>query len=90
MSDNGKYLLSACERIERLQEEKRTIQDDIKEIYAEVAGNGYDKKALREVVKRRAKDPDARAEQESLVNLYEQEIANASRAHSRDAREEAA
>lgn len=87
---SGEQLLSFCERIERLHEEKKTIEDDIREVYAEVAANGYDKKVLREVVKRRAKDPDARLEHETLVDLYEQEIANASRAHSRDAREEAA
>lgn len=87
---SGEQLLSFCERIERLHEEKKTIEDDIREVYAEVAANGYDKKVLREVVKRRAKDPDARLEHETLVDLYEQEIANASRAHPRDARGEAA
>lgn len=87
---SGQQLLSIVERIERLHEEKRTIQDDIKEIYAEAAANGFDKKALREVVKRRAKDPRQASEFESIVEFYEAEIAEASRAHTRDAREEAA
>lgn len=87
---SGEQLRSFCERIERLHEEKKTIEDDIREIYAEVAANGFDKKVLREVIKRRAKDPDARAEHETLVDLYEQEIANASRASRECAREEAA
>lgn len=82
---SGHALLSAVERIERLHEEKKTIEEDIREIYAEVAANGYDKKALREVVKRRAKDPTDRADFEAVVDLYEQEIATASR--TRDTRE---
>ena len=87
---SGAQLLSGIERIERLHEEKRTIEDDIKEIYAELKGTGYDTKAIREIVKRRAKDPDARSEFEAIVDLYEQEIANASRASRECAREEAA
>lgn len=87
---SGEHLLSFCERIERLHEEKKTIEDDIREIYAEVATNGYDKKVLREVIKRRAKDPNDRADFEAIVDLYEQEIARASRAGAGRAREEAA
>lgn len=87
---SGERLRSAVERIERLHEEKRTIEEDIKAIYAEIASEGYDKKALREVVRRRAKDPDERSEFEAVVELYEQEIASASRASRECAREEAA
>ena len=76
---SGAQLLSGIERIERLHEEKRNIEGDIKEIYAELKGNGYDTKAIRELVKRRAKDPDARSEFEAIVDLYEQEIATALR-----------
>lgn len=86
----GQQLLSAIERIERLHEEKKTIEEDIREIYAEIASNGYDKKVVREIVKRRAKDPSERTEFEAILELYEQAIAEASRAHTRDAREEAA
>lgn len=85
----GERLRSAVERIERLHEEKRTIEEDIKAIYAEIASEGYDKKALREVVKRRAKDPDERSEFEAVVELYEQAISGPSRAYPRDAREAA-
>lgn len=87
---SGAQLLSGIERIERLHEEKRNIEGDIKDIYAELKSNGYDTKAIRELVKRRAKDPDARSEFEAIVDLYEQEIANASRASRECAREEAA
>ena len=84
---SGQQLLSIVERIERLQAEGRTIKDDIREVYAEAKAGGYDKKAIREIVKRRAKDPDAAAEFDSIVELYEREIAEASRAQARDARE---
>lgn len=87
---SGQQLLSIIERIERLHEEKRAIEGDAKEVYAEAKANGYDTKAIRELVKRRAKDPSERSEFEAIVDLYEQEIANASRAQARDAREEAA
>lgn len=82
---SGHALLSAVERIEHLHGVKKDAEEDIREIYAEVAANGYDKKALREVVKRRAKDPTDRADFETIVDLYEQEIATASR--TRDTRE---
>lgn len=86
---SGERLLSAVERIERLHAEKKEIEEGIREIYAEVAAEGFDKKVLREVVKRRAKDPTDRTEFEAIVDLYEQEIANASRgtrdAHTREA-----
>lgn len=85
---SGYALLSAVERIERLHGVKKDAEEDIREIYAEVAANGYDKKALREVVKRRAKDPSERDELEATVELYEREIAASSR--TRDSREEAA
>lgn len=86
----GNQLLSAIERIERLHEEKKATEEDIREVYAEIASSGYDKKVVREIVKRRAKDPSERTEFEAILELYEQVIAEASRAHTRDAREEAA
>lgn len=87
---SGQQLLSIIERIERQHEAKREIEEDTREIYAEAKANGYDTKAIRELVKRRAKDPDARSEFEAIVDLYEQEIANASRASRECVREEAA
>lgn len=77
---SGQQLLSGIERIERLHEEKRTIEGDIKDIYAELKSAGYDTKAIREIVKRRAKEPGAHSEFESIVETYEREIAAASRA----------
>lgn len=87
---SGQQLLSGIERIERLHEEKRTIEADIKDIYAELKGNGFDTKAIREIVKRRAKDPSERTEFEAVVDLYEREIEAASRVGAGRAREEAA
>lgn len=87
---SGQQLLSIVERIERQHAAKREIEEDTREIYAEAKAAGYDTKAIREIVKRRAKDPREASEFESIVELYEAEIATASRAHTRDAREEAA
>ena len=63
-------LRSFVERIERLEEEKKAISDDIKEVYAEAKGTGFDSKALREVVKIRKQDQHERAEQEVIVDTY--------------------
>jgi uncharacterized protein (UPF0335 family) len=58
------------ERIERMEEEKRAITEDIKEIYAEAKGNGFDTKVLRQIVRIRKQDAGERAEQEALLELY--------------------
>jgi uncharacterized protein (UPF0335 family) len=58
------------ERVERMEEEKRAISDDIKEIYAEAKGNGFDTKVLRQIVRIRKQDASERAEQEALLELY--------------------
>jgi uncharacterized protein (UPF0335 family) len=63
-------LRAFIERIERLEEEKKAISDDIKEIYAEAKGNGYDTKVLRQVVRIRKQDQHERAEQEAILDLY--------------------
>ena len=63
--------LRACiERIERMEEEKKAIADDIKEIYAEAKGNGFDTKVLRQIVRIRKQDASERMEQEALLELY--------------------
>ena len=62
------------ERIERLEEEKKTIADDIKEVYAEAKGNGYDVKVLRKVVALRKRDLDERKEEEAILDLYLQAV----------------
>jgi uncharacterized protein (UPF0335 family) len=63
-------LRSIIERIERLEEEKATLSEDIKEVYAEAKGNGFDTKILRTVVRLRKQDSSERAEQEALLDLY--------------------
>lgn len=58
------------ERIERMEEEKAAISDDIKEIYAEAKGNGFDTKVLRQIIRIRKQDHAERMEQEALLELY--------------------
>ncbi|MEO6396174.1 MAG: DUF2312 domain-containing protein [Devosia sp.] len=72
------------ERIERMEEEKRAIADDIKEIYAEAKGNGFDTKVLRQVVRVRKMDRAERMEQEALLDLYLAALGMASGAVSED------
>ena len=62
------------ERIERLEEEKKTISDDIKEVYAEAKANGFDTKILRKVVQIRKQDKDERMEQEAILDTYLQAL----------------
>ncbi len=63
-------LKAIIERIERLEEEKKAIADDIKEIYAEAKGNGFDTKVLRQIIRIRKQDHAERMEQEALLELY--------------------
>ena len=63
-------LRSVVERIERLEEEKAAIANDIKEVYAEAKANGFDTKTLRQVVRLRKQDKAERQEQEAVLELY--------------------
>ncbi len=63
-------LRSFVERIERLEEEKKNIADDIREVYAEAKGEGFDAKILRQVVRIRKIDQSERLEQEAILDLY--------------------
>ncbi|MGB7431260.1 MAG: DUF2312 domain-containing protein [Ahrensia sp.] len=63
-------LRAFIERIERMEEEKKTITDDIKEIYAEAKGNGFDTKVLRKVISIRKQDMNERLEQEAVLDTY--------------------
>jgi len=63
-------LKSIIERIERLEEEKKAISDDIRDVYAESKGNGFDVKALRMIVRLRKQDPNERQEQETILETY--------------------
>ena len=67
-------LRSFVERIERLEEEKKTIADDIKDVYAEAKGNGFDTKVLRKVISLRKQDANERQEQEAILDLYLQAL----------------
>lgn len=58
------------ERIERLEEEKKGIADDVKDVYAEAKAVGYDAKIIREIVKQRKKKPDDRREFFAVLNTY--------------------
>lgn len=66
----GDHLKALVARIEHLEEEKAAVASDIKDIYAEAKGNGYDTKALRTVVRLRKQDKDERAEQEAILETY--------------------
>ncbi len=63
-------LRAFVERIERLEEEKKTIADDIKEVFAEAKGTGFDTKAMRSIIRLRKKDQAERQEEESILELY--------------------
>jgi uncharacterized protein (UPF0335 family) len=63
-------LKSLVERIERLEEEKRALAGDLKEVYAEAKGHGFDTKILRKVVALRRKDAVEREEEDTMVTLY--------------------
>jgi uncharacterized protein (UPF0335 family) len=67
-------LKAIIERIERLEEEKKAISDDIRDVYAEGKGNGFDVKALRAIVRLRKQDPNERQEQETILETYMQAL----------------
>jgi uncharacterized protein (UPF0335 family) len=63
-------LKSLIERIERLEEDKASVAGDLKEVYAEAKGEGFDSKIIRKVVRLRKQDTAKRQEEEALVDLY--------------------
>lgn len=63
-------LRSIIERVERLEEEKKGIADDIREVFAEAKGNGFDTKVLRKVIAIRKQDAAEREEQDAILELY--------------------
>jgi uncharacterized protein (UPF0335 family) len=67
-------LRSIVERIEKLEEEKRTIADDIKDVYGEAKGNGFDTKVLRQVIRIRRQDKAEVQEQDTIRDLYLQAL----------------
>ena len=70
----GAQLKSFIERIERLEEEKRALGEDIKEVYAEAKGTGFEPKIMRQILKIRKMDKDALNEQESLLDIYQRAL----------------
>lgn len=67
-------LRSFIERIERLEEEKAGIAADIKEVYAEAKGTGFDVKIMRQIVRLRKMEVESRREQEELLDLYKRAL----------------
>jgi uncharacterized protein (UPF0335 family) len=64
------HLKAFVERIERLEEEKKVIADDVRDVYAEAKANGFDLKALRAIVRLRKQDADERREHETILETY--------------------
>jgi len=67
---NSGHLRAFIERVERLEEEKRAIAEDIKDVYAEAKGNGFDVKVMRKIVSIRRQDTAKRREEEEILDLY--------------------
>ena len=67
---NGGQLRAFVERIERLEEEKKALSDDIKDVYGEAKANGFDVKIMRKIVSIRKQDRDKRIEEETILDLY--------------------
>jgi uncharacterized protein (UPF0335 family) len=66
----GERLRLFLERVERLEEERKEIADQVKEVYAEAKGEGYDTKIMRQIIRLRKMDTADRQEQEALLELY--------------------
>jgi uncharacterized protein (UPF0335 family) len=70
----GDQLRAFVERIWRLEEEKKVIGDDIKDVYAEAKGTGFDAKVLRKVISLRKKQPHEREQEDAILDLYMQAL----------------
>ena len=70
----GERLKSLIERIERLEEEKRVLAEDIKEVYAEAKGSGFDPKIMRHIIRIRKRDKDELDEEETLLDVYKRAL----------------
>jgi uncharacterized protein (UPF0335 family) len=70
----GDRLKSFVERIERLEEERKALGADIKEVYAEAKGTGFDPKIMRQLIRLRRMDKDDLDEQESLLDIYKRAV----------------
>lgn len=70
----GARLKSFIERIERLEEEKAVLAEDIKEVYSEAKGTGFDTKTIRKLIRLRKMDTDKRREEDELLELYKSAV----------------
>ena len=70
----GQRLRSFLERVERLEEEKAELAEDIKEVYAEAKGVGFDVKTMRRIIKLRKMEPEKRREEDEILDLYKSAI----------------
>ena len=70
----GKRLKSLLERVERLEEEKSALAEDIKEVYAEAKGTGFEPRIMRRIIKLRKMDVEKRREEDELMELYKAAI----------------
>jgi uncharacterized protein (UPF0335 family) len=70
----GEQLKSFIERIERLEEDKRALSEDIKKVYAEAKGTGFDPKIMRQIIKIRKMDEEELDEEESLLDVYKRAL----------------
>lgn len=71
---SGKRLKSFIERIERMEEEKAALAEDVKDIYAEAKGTGFDVKTIRKVIRLRKMDAEKRREEDELLELYKSAV----------------
>jgi uncharacterized protein (UPF0335 family) len=74
MAGENNQLASIVERIEKLEDEKAMLAEDIKEVYAEAKGNGFDPKILRKIVSLRKQDSDKRREEQAVLAVYMAEL----------------
>jgi len=74
MAGENNQLASIVERIEKLEDEKAMLAEDIKEVYAEAKGNGFDPKILRKIVSLRKQDSDKRREEQAVMAVYMAEL----------------
>lgn len=71
---NAEHLRAFITRVEKLHEERRALSDDIKEVYGEARGNGFDVKIIKRIVQIRSQDRDKRREEEEILDLYLQAL----------------
>ena len=69
-NQSAEHLAQYIDRIERLEEDKKAVSSDIKDLYAEAKGNGFDAKAMRKIISLRKKPSAERQEEEAILEMY--------------------